>query len=343
MSNSLRQPGYVPRYSARFCDRSGPPGADQGSILTPTSRKREHTLYLCRDPESLERALAEQGIIIDDVLREHGIDLGSSGVLLTGSLSEGFGSASSDVDLMVLMEDDAGTGSLTGRAEGSVGFRAKISREYLHYQAGVEINIEIVSRPSMRHALSSFIQIAPALYDPSQLTAVPLLPARERRILHRLRTGWALRGADTVAIWRDELFTELFPTYVVLARYIGHLELLEDVAAHAGESDDTFALTARDSAAEALWCLLALHGVTGQKNKWLAKYMGTLDDAAEAERASRILDIVFAPRRMTPDAQYSMLAELQEISAQLLDHIRRDPGMRRAADYLRSSIQYVPG
>jgi hypothetical protein len=267
-------------------------------------------------------------------MERHGITTEGAGALLTGSISEGLGSPSSDVAILVLAEKqpERGTGGLE--------FRVKHATEFLSYHDGVEINIEVVDRPAMRHVLSSFVQMGPALYDPSKLTAVPLLPYRERRILHRLRTGWPLRGHRVVETWRDEFFTELFPTYMTITRFIGHRELFEDVVAHVDAEDGTFSLAARDSAIEALWCFLAMRGVTGQTNKWAARYAARLtgDDRAVVER---IMPLVFPQWRPSKPERLAMVEQLQQFSDYLLDLLRADPELGRATGYLLSRIHYT--
>jgi hypothetical protein len=198
----------------------------------------------------------------------------------------------------------------------------------------------VIDRPSMRHVLSSFVKIGPALYDPGKLEAVPMLPFRERRILHRLRTGWPLRGHQIVERWRDEFFTELFPTYMTIARFIGHRELFEDVVAHLDAEDGTFSLLARDSAIEALWCFLSLRGVTGQTNKWAARYAARLT-GDDAQVIRRVMPLVFPAWQPTGAERAAILDELQQFSQFLLDELGADPELSRATNYLLSRIHYV--
>ena len=205
------------------------------STLPTAGHKRMHQLHHTRSAAELEERLIHLGVDLDSALRRHGIDPARHGVLVTGSISEGIGTSTSDLDLLALVED-----ALDEHAAPAITIRMRLSSEFLLYDHGVELNIETLRRPQLAHSLRGFLEVAPALYDPRGLTVLPIIGPDERRLLHRLLNGWALRRPDIVERWRDEFLVALFPPYVALLALVSYNEAVEHACAVRDADDGSF-------------------------------------------------------------------------------------------------------
>ena len=152
-------------------------------MSSPDIQKLPHSLHGLDGPDAFVAALAAAGVDLDEVLATCVKSGADAGVLLGGSLAEGVGNSSSDVDLIILLESARELGS---DSEG-LAIRAGRSAELLLYRNGIEINLEIYVRADVEDLMSAFVSVAPVLYNPSEVEQIPMLQPFDTRFLHRLR------------------------------------------------------------------------------------------------------------------------------------------------------------
>ncbi|MDE2465764.1 MAG: hypothetical protein KGO02_18925 [Alphaproteobacteria bacterium] len=301
----------------------------------PDIQKLPHSLHGLDGPEAFLAALATAGVNLDEVLATCIKPSSETGILLGGSLSEGVGNASSDVDLVVLLESES---ELRPDCDGLI-IRAGRSVELLLYRKGIEINLEVYVRKDVEELMSAFLSFAPALYNPSDVEQIPILQPFDIRFLHRLRTGWPLKGLRRIEMWRDEFMVDLLGTYLAVFHYNGFCDLFEDAVAMARDLPEAGVFVGRRGAEQAMLSLLAKSGFTSPNTKWLLhwsalarrQYPATLLDAGR----SLLLDAV------DDDEVQNFLHRLFEFGQNVLGVLRQDPELRRATDFLRTQIAYV--
>jgi len=302
-------------------------------------RKQPHRLHLATSPAELEQALAAHDLRIEDLLANHGVQIGDSqGLLAVGSIAEQLGTPSSDLDLLVLTDtpwDRDGAPAMVMEWEAS--------RETVTYKNGVEINLELVTREDLRRALNAFLEVGPLLFDERGLSSMPIIGMAERHLLHRLRSGWPLRGEAIVERWRDEFLVVLYPFYLALLHFVGFNEMREDAAALEGPDDGSFAIAARMTAAEGLSCLLALQGVTNPKPKWVMRLADRFLAQSHPDLHRELAKLMFLPRSQHSDKRSQVLHTLDRIGSRLTTRLREQSELKPAVEFVTVQIDYVEG
>lgn len=284
----------------------------------------------------LESRLAARDIDLDSLLVSHGIDSRAHGVLVVGSLAEGIGTPSSDLDLMILLD----SGEIDFPAE-AMALRTKFALEFLSYEHGIEVNGEALTRSALADALRAFLDLAPTLYDMDNAADLPIIDPTERQLLHRLLSGWPLRGLDVVERWRDESLVVMFPPYLALLQFILYREYLEDVTAVRDTDDGSFSLVARESASAALFCLLALNGITNPQQRWLVRLAAKVGHCTDARLVDELLELLFLPAKLTLAERDATLARLTSAGECLRRRLDEDRELGLAAAAVADRIHYT--
>ena len=313
------------------------------------SIKSGHLLHTLRGADLLGR-IADCGVNVPDIIRRSASEPREVGVMLVGSLSEGVGTDASDVDLLVLCE----RASAGNDRHAALQITASASRETLTYIDGLEVNVQTVFRRDMGQLVRSFIEIAPALYDPKLLKSIPLLDQTQLRFLHRLRTGIPMAGGDVIDRWRDELMTDLLPAYTVVANYVLYRELAEKAEAVRGRTNGTVALVGRRAAEAAMFALLATLGFTNPSRRWIFEWYDaahvevdepplpfTIARGAVIEALDLAAGALFPGRSMTSGEVDRYLQTVHSLDALMSDLVSGDPLLSRATAHLRTAINYV--
>ena len=298
-------------------------------------QKLPHCLHGLDGPDAFVAALAAAGVDLDEVVATCVKSGADAGVLLGGSLAEGVGNASSDVDLIILLESER---ELRTDREG-LAIRAGRSSELLLYRNGIEINLEIYVRDDVEELMSAFVSLAPVLYNPSEVEQIPMLQPFDTRFLHRLRNGWPLRGLHRIEIWRDEFMVDLLATYLVVFYFIKFCDFFEDAMAMAQLLPVAGVFVGRKSAEHAMLSLLAKSGFTSPSTKWLLHWSGSARGQCPASLLdtgqSLLLDFV------DPDDVQRYLQQVAGFGRDVLQVLRQDPELRSATDFVRSRIAHI--
>lgn len=301
------------------------------------TEKRRHSLFGHVNAETFTDALTREGVSLAALLGSLTAGDEAAGVLLVGSLAEGLGTPQSDVDLLVLLgnRDD-----IVMSAQDFVFTQGRIV-EFLRYQEGIEFNLEFLFWDDVVALVNPLVDMAPALYDPSRVTSLPLLTYAELRLLHRLRTGWPLSGHATAARWVDELLVHLLPTYVTLRNYMDFHELLEDAWSAREAPPGALTHIGRLAVEKALFSVLGWHGLTNPNNRWLIHLAQRLDQGPSGTTAARAQELLFPPRTFDAPASIGYLTDVTALGDAMRELYQPDPELRRAIKYLHSSIHYV--
>jgi hypothetical protein len=302
---------------------------------TSIETKRPHRLHGSLGAGAFLQALACEGVDLDEVLSTCLRPDADAGVLLGGSLAEGLGNEAADVDLLVLLDSREG---LRSEGEG-LSLRSGRALEWLVYRSGIEINLEVFVRSDVERLMESFVSIAPALYDPTELEWIPMLQPFDLRFLHRLRTGWCLRGARLTNRWRDEFLVDLLPTYLTVLNFVTFNEHLEDAVSMLKDHPQSGVYVARKCVEWALQSCLAHAGFTSQNNKWLLRWCDQVADAEVAAFMASGRELLLDGSAMAEPTEY--LRKVEDLGRRLLTDLERDPEIRRATDYLRARIKYI--
>jgi predicted nucleotidyltransferase len=299
-----------------------------------SSIKSGHDLYQATDGAQFEAALRRRETDIDDLLR--GLVSGGQpiGVLLGGSIAEGVANPSSDVDLLVLLEDNAEITPSDG-----LNLRPGRAVETVTYRAGVEFNIEMFRQRDVLRLIESFVQMAPALYDPHELDAIPMLQPYDLRFLHRLRTGWILRGPEVVDRWRDELMVDLLPIYLTVRHLNAFNELFEDALAFREIHPPASFLTSRTCIEHCLQALLACRGFTSQAKKWIPYWIDRLPVKEDSQLARAGLGMLL--RGFDESELPAHLSAVRALGRDIAELLAHEPEIGAAMTYLRHNLTYL--
>ena len=190
--------------------------------------KRPHHLYTCTDSQDfIEKFTAELNLPFGDFLDRFGDGENRSAVLLAGSIPLGLGTGASDVDLMVILDDedslslppvDAETGVLfSGAFAGTA--RLDVA-EAIAIVNGIEIDLHFVSGPRVADASMRIRD------DTISLTE------HEIGVLSRIKTGWALSTRETFDDYCGALIADNSLEIRTAAWHlIGAMQELEDARA----------------------------------------------------------------------------------------------------------------
>lgn len=257
--------------------------------------------------------------------------------LVVGSIADGTATASSDLDLLVLVDSF----DRLRPPAGQVWLDSGSTLEVLQYLNGVEVNVSFVSRSSLAPVTDSLVRVAPALYDPRTLGAIPLIHEGDLRVAHRLRTGWPLWGDDQVERWRDECLAALLPQYLTIRHLVELAEFSEDAEALIGSVPGSMGLAARIAVQHGVLALLAHQGFTGQNHKWIIHWAGRVERPSVRALAVRGCEMVLAAAPLTEHDERRCLGELRSFRAQVSEELSTDPELRSAIEHFAEAIEYV--
>ncbi len=298
--------------------------------------KEQHALFKLNRDE-FDQKLANLDINLEEICLSHLKSSDDVGILLVGSFAEGFATASSDVDLLVLVPDSK---TYTERQQ-DVNLRSGRSRELLTYINGVEINVDFVAFDEISGLIESFIEISPALYDPTELKRIPLIEAFDLKFLHRLRTGAVLFGEQSVARWRDELMVSMLPMYLSLRHFFLSQEALEGARSAPIEIDGTVPFITRVAAEHAMIALLAHDGFTSQSKKFMFRWIPNIENQARKELAESGRELLFPSFKMSKAELETWQQRVDNFITGVETELRTNDNVTRCLDYLRAHIIYA--
>jgi hypothetical protein len=202
-------------------------------------------------------------------------------LLLVGSVPEGLANPLSDVDLLMIGDRELDEGVVVNESD--------YQEMSINMIDGPEINVEYWPSQYLEQLERRLTNIFTILRDPSlvggpsKLKKIERFDDTELMILHRIRTGIILANPENTERWRQRLFLDELPLYLILHGLGTHNIYREDAIAQVRYGDNLSALgmlrITMDHLASAV---LASVGETHPYPKWRVRllnwYKGDLGD-----------------------------------------------------------------
>jgi predicted nucleotidyltransferase len=193
--------------------------------------------------------------------------IGGSGdelLFLAGSTTDGLANRNSDLDLYVV-GDFRVTGSETAARQGE-------RTATVAYHEGREVNVAVLDPAALGRLRDAFHASVAGLSGEKGIAQ--LVDEDNLKILHRVRTGHALRRPDRLQELRDELGTGDLPAYVLNVAAVAAVNRLTDVSGELADGHaDSAAWMYREALVHTGQCALAAAGVTVPSVKWLVRLL----------------------------------------------------------------------
>ncbi|MFI2372381.1 hypothetical protein [Streptomyces sp. NPDC018833] len=193
--------------------------------------------------------------------------IGGSGdelLFLAGSTTDGLANRNSDLDLYVV-GDFRVTGSETAARQGE-------RTATVAYHEGREVNVAVLDPDALGRLRDAFHASVAGLSGEKGIAQ--LVDEDNLKILHRVRTGRALRRPDRLQELRDELGTGDLPAYLLNVAAVAAVNRLTDVSGELADGHaDSAAWMYREALVHTGQCALAAAGVTVPSVKWLVRLL----------------------------------------------------------------------
>lgn len=201
------------------------------------------------------------------VLALGAVQVPRDGVLfVAGSVVDGLANRNSDLDVYVVGDDGAtvvgaDTTVRKGEKSGTIG-----------ELDGREVSLSVLEPSGLAELARSFQECLAALSDGSGI--VQLESQNDLKVLHRVRTGIPLRGAERLAELRASTGTDRLAEYHVNVQAVAAVNRLTDVEGELAEGNDASACWMfREAVAHVSRLVLALDGETNPAPKWLVRLL----------------------------------------------------------------------
>lgn len=195
-----------------------------------------------------------------------------SPLFLVGSMADGLANRGSDYDLYMI-----GTAEVDGSETAA---RRGERTATIAYHRGREVNLAMLDPDALAQLRRSFARARASLADPSGIAQV--VDENEVKLLHRIRTGRALRRPDLLEGLREDMGTADLARYLFNAAAIAAVNRSTDIEGELAEGRiDSAAWMHREMLIHTGQCALAGAGVTVPNAKWLLRLLrSTGGDAA---------------------------------------------------------------
>ncbi|MFF1920723.1 hypothetical protein ACFVW8_09115 [Streptomyces sp. NPDC058221] len=193
-------------------------------------------------------------------------------LFLAGSTTDGLANRNSDLDLYVV-GDFRVAGSETAARQGE-------RTATVAFHEGREVNVAVLEPAALDRLREAFRASVASLSQEKGIAQ--LVDEDNLKILHRVRTGQALRRPDRLQELRDGLGTDDLPRYLLNVAAVAAVNRLNDVSGELSDGHrDSAAWMYREALVHTGQCALAAAGVTVPSVKWLLRLL-----QREAERGS---------------------------------------------------------
>ncbi|MET9761587.1 hypothetical protein ABZ016_21405 [Streptomyces sp. NPDC006372] len=234
--------------------------------------------------------------------------VGGSGdelLFLAGSTTDGLANRNSDLDLYVV-GDLRVTGSETAARQGE-------RTATVAYHEGREVNVAVLDPAALGGLRDAFGASVASLSGEKGIAQ--LVDEDNLKILHRVRTGRALRHSDRLRELRQDLGTDDLPRYLLNVAAVAAVNRLTDVSGELADGHaDSAAWMYREALVHTGQCALAAAGVTVPSVKWLVRLLqreaARQDDSGCAAHVARHL---LAPPADTTAAMTATRAHLAAV------------------------------
>lgn len=236
------------------------------SIISPSQHELERPIIMeAAARYSLDR-LASWNLNFDDIIKCFRPLTPSETAFLVGSVPEGLSDPLSDIDLIVIADNDLGHEVVVQTPE--------CEESVARLPSGQEVNFEYWNSEDLENFVQRLNASMDTLDDPSKLNKLFRFGDRELMLLHRIRAGLALANPEVAEHWRKRLRLELLPDYFIIMHLGHHYGYREDAIAQVQYGDRLAALNvmrmSMDNLAAAMLCSV---GATNPYTKWRTRLL----------------------------------------------------------------------
>ncbi|MEF9905564.1 hypothetical protein [Streptomyces sp. P9-A2] len=231
-------------------------------------------------------------------------------LFLAGSTTDGLANRNSDLDLYIV-GDFRVAGSETAARQGE-------RTATVAFHEGREVNVAVLDPAALDRLRDAFRAAVASLSQEKGISQ--LVDEDNLKILHRVRTGQALRRPDRLQGLRDDLGTGDLPRYLLNVAAVAAVNRLTDVSGELADGHgDSAAWMYREALVHTGQCALAAAGVTVPSVKWLVRLLQRAaehrvdGDPAYARCAAHTARRLLAPPADTAAALRETRAELAAV------------------------------
>jgi len=303
----------------------------------PEAKRPVEELLGLRTGNDVLRLLSGAGFSVDATIKSLFGNRDMAGALLVGSIAEGYQTAASDVDIMLVTY----ASREEVRASSELLIEPGRSLEFLAYPQGIEVNTEIICR----NDFDALAQTLDRMVGSSAMGGVSTLPMFDKytlRLLHRLRTGLILSAEDIVEEFRADFHVESLPLYTSVLYLVLAREALEDARTSSWETVGLVEFTCRDVLEHCLLALAASVGFTSPTRRFVMNWMADLPEHAEHLDALLNLRASLLNRSvLTPNDKQDTIDDCVRHYTHVAQCLREDPVRRKIIDEIFCSITYA--
>lgn len=237
----------------------------------------------------------------------------SDTLLAVGSLVNGLGSSSTELDLLLL-----GSGVPSAGVSATV---SSMSSSFYRTGSGRAVKVRFCSDEELYRIAGTVDHFGQALIEPSAWANLPHLEEPAQVLLHEVRNGIVLTNASIAQSWRETLRVDQFHLYVATLYLLRYAARRRNVLQQMQDGD------AENAEWMLLECLevilagaLAAAGETNPRRRWHLRLARRLDAGFQAAGVARVIEMI----RTRPSAGTGeAVAVGLSVADELRDHLLR--------------------
>jgi hypothetical protein len=226
----------------------------------------------------------------------------SETLFLVGSVPEGLSDPLSDIDLVVIGDNDLGHGVVVHTQE--------CEESVTRLPSGQEVNFEYWNSKNLEGLVQRLNASMETLDNASNLDKLFRFGDRELMLLHRIRVGVVLANPAVGEQWRQRLRLERLPDYFIIMNLGHHYGYREDAIAQVRYGDRLAALNVMRMAMDTLaGAMLASVGATNPYTKWRTRLLDMNKETLGASEVDTLMGYLF------PDINADAASVVREAAA----------------------------
>lgn len=235
----------------------------------------------------------------------------SDTLLAVGSLVNGLGSSSTELDLLLL-----GSGAPSKGVSATV---SSMSSSYYRVASGRTVKVRFCSDNELYRIAETADHFSQALIEPSAWANLPHLDEPTQVLLHELRNGIVLTNASIAQSWRETLRVGELHLYVAALHLLRYAARRRSVFQQLQDGDPESARWMLVECLEAILAgALAAAGETNPRRRWHLRLARRLDAGFQAAGVARVIDMIRT--WSSSDTSEAVLAGLA-VADELRDHV----------------------
>jgi predicted nucleotidyltransferase len=301
----------------------------------------EKTLAFIKELQSSDNILGllqKRGLNLTRFATKLTGDADSVGILLVGSVAEGYATDASDIDFLVLSHSDRDEIDFST----SLQIESGNSLETLTYLDGVEVNTEVVLWDDHAALAESLDKLSADVAQNRHITKMPMIDNYALRFLHRLRTGTLVHGDDVVEQFRTNFHVDSLPLYISIKKFVLARESLEDAQSADHEIFGLIEFICRDVIEHCCLSLAGAHGFTSQSRRFVLNWIANLPDTnPDFQLLTQLREKLVSITQLQPADKAPLVAEIEGLVQSTKSALQKDHTTRRLLDQIFADISYA--